>query len=75
MSEKLLPCPFCGSDQAFIRKEYDEHSASGGYFHAVHCGKCRASSGPLYASETCPIFYAEVRDAWNVRAAAAKEEV
>lgn len=64
MSEELKPCPFCGGP-ADIRHSHDE---DGCYWAAVKCRKCGASTRGKWASnrsDTCPIFYGEVRDEWN----------
>ncbi|WP_422383241.1 hypothetical protein [Roseibium album] len=60
------PCPFCG-DAAFIRTSYDEDEC---YWAWVECKGCGARTRGHWASDssnTCPIFYAEVRDDWNQR--------
>ncbi|MFG6599345.1 MULTISPECIES: Lar family restriction alleviation protein [unclassified Sulfitobacter] len=68
MTEQLKPCPFCGG-RASMAKSHDPDTH--GAFHFIQCHKCRAMSGEFYAVETCPIFYGQVRDAWNARAAIA----
>jgi hypothetical protein len=61
---ELLPCPFCGG-KGHIHKDPDTEL---GDFYCIKCSKCRAKSPEFYARETCPIFYGQVRDAWNTRA-------
>ena len=61
---RILQCPFCGG-QASMSKSYDPDTS--GAFHHIQCHKCRAKGGEFYAVETCPIFYGQVRDAWNAR--------
>lgn len=63
---ELLNCPFCGGKGSML-KSYDPDGA--GAFHFIQCGTCRAKGAEFYAVETCPIFYGQVRDAWNTRAA------
>ena len=65
MSEGLKPCPFCGG-KAHVAREADPHH--GDYFK-VACRDCNAQSREKWAAETCPIFYEEVREIWNTRAA------
>ncbi|KKL06393.1 hypothetical protein LCGC14_2596490 [marine sediment metagenome] len=66
MTEQLKPCPFCGG-KGSMSKDYCPDG--GGAFHFIQCSKCRAKGAEFYATETCPIFYGQVRDAWNRRAA------
>lgn len=54
MTEKLKPCPFCGS-----RSVYVEQISSGGYFN-VCCGNCLANV-PLSGSRETAVA------AWNSR--------
>lgn len=61
----LLPCPFCGG-RASILRSYQEHDE--GTYYSYACQGCRAQTGEKYARDTCPIFYAELREAWNTRA-------
>ena len=64
--EKLAACPFCGGRSA-IRTSED---ADGCYWAKVRCDSCGAESRGKWANssaDTCPIFYAEVRDEWNRR--------
>lgn len=65
---ELEPCPFCGG-KADMSKDYDPDGS--GAFYAIKCRKCRAKSSELYAVEACPIFFGQVRDAWNTRTIAA----
>ena len=60
----LKPCPFCGG-VGHMAKDPD---MNWGDFYSIKCGACRAKSPEFHASETCPIFFAQVRDAWNRRA-------
>lgn len=61
---ELKPCPFCGGN-GYLHKDPDQEH---GDFYCIRCSKCRSKSSELYAIETCPIFLAQVRDAWNTRA-------
>jgi hypothetical protein len=61
----LLPCPFCGG-KAHMASEHD--ADTGGKFYFITCASCRAKGQESYARETCPIFFGQVRDAWNRRA-------
>ena len=61
---ELKPCPFCGG-KGHIHKDPDPDH---GDYYCVKCSKCRAKSPEFHASETCPIFFGQVRDAWNTRA-------
>ena len=65
MTADLKPCPFCGGI-AHITKSYDPDGF--GAFHHVQCSKCRAKGTEFHALETCPIFFEQVRAAWNTRA-------
>lgn len=60
----LKPCPFCGG-VGHMAKDPD---MNWGDFYSIKCGACRAKSPEFHASETCPVFFAQVRDAWNRRA-------
>lgn len=69
-NQELKPCPFCGNEAVSIQSESDHPEyGSGGRFYYVRCPSCRAQSGSKYAHEVCPIFYSEVRQEWNNRAA------
>ena len=61
---ELKPCPFCGG-KPNLSKSYNEHD-EGAYF-SYRCKSCGASTRELYARETCPVFYGQVRDVWNDR--------
>lgn len=67
---ELKPCPFCGGHAAIAR---EDDSDGLGMFLNVQCRVCRAETAQQYAGigNDCPITYAEVRAAWNRRAAAA----
>jgi hypothetical protein len=65
---ELKPCPFCGAKGHIHKNPDPDH----GDFYCVKCSKCRAKSPEFHASETCPIFFGQVRDAWNTRAEAAE---
>lgn len=67
----LKPCPFCGG-RGHIAKDPDLNH---GDFYFVKCAKCRSKSAEFHANETCPIFYAQVRDAWNRRADLAPQRI
>jgi Lar family restriction alleviation protein len=68
MSEDLKPCPFCGG-RGRITKDADPDFT--GYFIAVKCNDCGATSRQKYFSNgnDCPLTYQECRDEWNTRAA------
>lgn len=65
MTTDLKPCPFCGGE-AHITHTYDPDGF--GAFHHAQCRKCRAKGTEYFARETCPIFFEQVRAAWNTRA-------
>jgi len=67
MSTELKPCPFCDGGKPFI--SYEADSDGMGEFVSVKCGSCGAQSRQHFASNgnTCPQFFAEVREAWNRR--------
>jgi Lar family restriction alleviation protein len=69
---ELLPCPFCGSRDAYMMTEHDSDGL--GFFLNIKCGSCRAASGQQYVSHgnDCPQTRAEVREAWNRRATPAE---
>lgn len=69
---ELKPCPFCGG-RAYIL--CDPEPDTNGAFYYVKCTSCRAKGAEFYSVETCPIFYGQVRDAWNTRADLAKPKV
>lgn len=65
----LLPCPFCPDGG----KPYIDHShdPDGCYWAKVKCHTCGASTRGKWASDrsdTCLIFFEEVREEWNRRA-------
>jgi len=62
---ELKPCPFCGK-MASMSKDSDTDGY--GAFYFIKCNSCRAKSPEFYAVEACPIFFTQVRDAWNTRA-------
>lgn len=68
----LKPCPFCGSPEVHIVRDYDYEGASTCVHVSVECRKCRARSGSNWYSEgnDCPKFYEEIRDRWNTRTTA-----
>lgn len=69
----LKPCPFCGAT-AIVRSSHD---ADGCYWAHVECTVCRARTSGDWASsssETCPLFYEGVREAWQTRAALEAEQ-
>jgi len=61
---ELKPCPFCGK-MASMSKDSDTDGY--GAFYLIRCNSCRAKSPEFYAIEACPIFFTQVRDAWNTR--------
>ena len=65
MASELLPCPFCGSSQLSFRSTPDMDTD--GKFHRISCNECGAASREKFAMETCPLFYEELRNAWNTR--------
>ena len=60
----MRACPFCGG-KPHSRTEADLDGF--GRFYWFECGGCKARSREKFATETCPQFYEEVRDAWNRR--------
>ena len=62
----LKPCPFCGSTEAYLRRSTDQDDCT---FVHVECRNCRAKSADKWFSRgnDCPLFYQEIRDAWNNR--------
>lgn len=65
MSSKTKKCPACESKDNRMRHERDLDGF--GEFSWIECGNCGFRSRSLFSSEPCPIHYAEVRDAWNIR--------
>ena len=64
---KLLPCPVCDGS-ASMRNTWDP---DGCYWAHIECDKCGTRSRGNWVTsqmDACPIFYQEVRDAWNARA-------
>ena len=61
---ELKPCPFCGGKGHLSKDPDPDH----GDFYCIKCSGCRSKSPEFHASETCPIFFGQVRDAWNTRA-------
>lgn len=61
MSEKLLPCPFCGPGQSMVDPWFDDVSKR----WTVGCGRCGASSGRSVHAEGSK--EAAIK-AWNTRA-------
>jgi hypothetical protein len=66
MSE-LKPCPFCGDSKAYISRETDPDNC---LWVKIQCRKCDAASSPKWCSRgnDDPLFYEEIREAWNRRA-------
>lgn len=65
MGVELKPCPFCGG-APYIQNDTD---IDGCYWSWVSC-RCGARTRGKWSSSsanTCPQFYAEVRDEWNTR--------
>jgi len=69
MVSELKPCPFCGSNRIAFRSTPDMDTD--GKFHRISCNECGAGSREKFAMETCPLFYEELRNAWNTRPAPA----
>lgn len=65
MTETLKPCPFCGGS-GDIRRSIDVDDF--GTFYSVKCNNCGAQAKEHFAAETCPEFFAGVRESWNTRA-------
>ena len=67
MSEKLKPCPFCGSEQIVLGCQYGESNYDRAY--SIVCKNCGARSKKFTQSITSddmtPIDNAH--DAWNTR--------
>lgn len=59
-SDKLKPCPFCGSDVEIV--ECDEPTNVGG--RVVQCLKCLACSRVQFGESICCLL----TEAWNLRA-------
>jgi Zn ribbon nucleic-acid-binding protein len=59
------PCPACKSNDAHMRHERDADGF--GDFSWIECPNCGFRSRSMFSSESCPQFYQEVRDAWNIR--------
>lgn len=66
MSEQLKPCPFCG-ENAGVHHAYDEDGCYWAYVKCQGCGVRTSGKWISNRNDACPIFYAEVRDAWNRR--------
>ena len=59
MSEKLEPCPFCGSDDVFV---VEHHFYKTEDCFGVQCDNCKTQSYQFYDSKN------EAIEAWNRRA-------
>ena len=71
MPTKLLPCPFCESDNCWTHEVWNRHTDHAqGYY--VECYDCGAMKGAMiYHNGTWDGFYkteAEAIEAWNRRA-------
>lgn len=66
MSEQLKSCPFCG-ENAGVHHAYDEDGCYWAYVKCQGCGVRTSGKWISNRNDACPIFYAEVRDAWNRR--------
>ena len=71
METKLLPCPFCGSDNCWTHEVWNRHTDHAqGYY--VECYDCGATKGAMiYHNGTWDGFYkteAEAIEAWDRRA-------
>ncbi|WP_266032714.1 Lar family restriction alleviation protein [Brucella intermedia] len=69
MASEMKPCPFCGGSNLSFRSTPDMDTD--GKFHRISCNECGAGSREKFAMETCPLFYEELRSAWNTRPAPA----
>ncbi len=69
MARELKPCPFCGSNQLSFRSTPDMDTD--GKYHRISCNECGASSRATFAMDACPLFFEELRNAWNTRPAPA----
>lgn len=61
-ADLLKPCPFCGG-KPHLLKDYSEYDR--GTYYSYRCKGCGAETRKLYARETCPVFYGQLRDIWN----------
>ena len=66
MSEKLKPCPFCGSDQIFLDCQRDSNYDRAYSIVCKNCGaRSKKFSQPITSDDMMPIYSAH--DAWNTR--------
>ncbi|GKX54065.1 hypothetical protein SOASR030_01770 [Leminorella grimontii] len=70
MSEKLKPCPFCGSDNVHITRTAGSLHDETGSFYYVSCSSCCAKSGSEFSpgGRYTNDLYKAVCDRWNKRA-------
>lgn len=64
MSEKLLPCPFCGGEAMPAEVEQIEHS---GWVGRIECGTCDAVFSTQYSANSPGKAGNEVIALWNRR--------
>lgn len=71
---KLKPCPFCGSNMAFVRNTIDNKVTIGVHFDEpvalVLCGYCAAAAGFFKIKDDVTKEEAEAKaiEYWNMRA-------
>ena len=61
MAEKLKPCPFCGSPNAYLVHSDGARNIPGIKFHFVKCPKCGARTQEFFKEYSAIIK-------WNMRA-------
>lgn len=64
----LKPCPFCASEKVSMGVDYD-HDGSNTTWRFIQCRDCGSRGKSKWHSpgNDCPLFYEEIRDAWNRR--------
>jgi len=75
--EKLLPCPFCGSEDVDLNCESSMDISWSIDNAQVECNGCEASSELFWSDnldkESCDIIIKKVIEAWNKRSPSQKE--